>query len=89
MDAGGVRVVDLGEAAAVEEDVRAVRGALERALASIKDEGEPDAAKVPEAVQALLAAHERNDVALYLRIAAIQWPDNEAIRKASADLTPG
>ena len=55
----------------------------------VADEAAPDAAKVPEAVKALLAAHEGEDVALYLRIAAIQWPENEAIRKASSDLMPG
>jgi hypothetical protein len=55
----------------------------------VADEAAPDTAKVPEAVKALLAAHERDDVALYLRIAAIQWPENEAIRKALAELTPG
>jgi hypothetical protein len=52
----------------------------------VTDESEPDAARVPEAVQALLAAHERADVALYLRVAALQWPGNVAVRDALAAL---
>ncbi len=50
----------------------------------VADDAQPDAAKVPEAVQKLLAGHDRADVALYLRIAALQWPENEGVRKALA-----
>jgi len=50
----------------------------------VTDDAQPDAAKVPEAVKSLLTGHERADVALYLRIAALQWPGNEAVRQALA-----
>jgi len=48
---------------------------------SVEDEAEPDAAKVPGAVKALLKEHDSEDVLLYLRVAKIQWPKNEAIAK--------
>jgi len=52
----------------------------------VTDEGQPDPAKVDEAVKALLAAHDREDVRLYLQIAARQWADVPAVAKALADL---
>jgi hypothetical protein len=44
----------------------------------------PEPAKVGEAVKALLAKHDREDVRLYLRIAAVQWPDVKELGEASA-----
>jgi hypothetical protein len=52
----------------------------------VLDDSEPDAAKVPDAVKALLAGHDRADVTLYLRVAALQWPDNPAVRGELAAL---
>ena len=52
----------------------------------VGDDTQPDAAKVKDAVQALLAAHDREDVRLYLRVAALQWPDNAGVKQALADL---
>lgn len=45
----------------------------------VEEDAKPDAGKVPAAVEALLAAHARDDVLLYLRVAKQQWPDNAAI----------
>ena len=53
----------------------------------IEDEGKPDAAKVPDALAAMRKAHDEQDVYLYMRIAALQWPEDETIRKA-AELAP-
>jgi hypothetical protein len=44
----------------------------------------PDPAKVPDAIKALLAKHDPEDVRLYLRIAAAQWPDVKELGGASA-----
>ena len=52
----------------------------------VTDEGKPDAAKVPDAVKALLADHDRDDVRLYLQIAARQWPEVPALGEALAGL---
>jgi len=52
----------------------------------VTEEGKPDADKVPDAVKALLADHDRDDVRLYLQIAARQWPEVPAIGEALADL---
>jgi len=49
---------------------------------SVEDEGVPDEAKIPAAVEAALAAHDPGDVLLYLEIAALQWPESQAIKQA-------
>jgi hypothetical protein len=49
----------------------------------IEGEDKPDPARVPEAVAALRKAHDAQDVQLYLRIAALQWPEDEALRAAA------
>ncbi|MGQ0554205.1 MAG: hypothetical protein ACT4PU_13410 [Planctomycetota bacterium] len=49
-------------------------------------EGQPDDARVADAVQTLLAAHERSDVLLYLQIAQQQWPECAPLTAAVADL---
>jgi len=48
----------------------------------VGDDAQPDAAKVPAAVEALLKEHAREDVGLYLRVAALQWPGNAGVREA-------
>lgn len=48
----------------------------------VGDDAQPDADKVPAAVQALLGKHAREDVALYLGVAALQWPAVPALREA-------
>lgn len=48
----------------------------------IEDDSEPAADKVPGAVEQLVKDHDRDDVVLYLEIAAFQWPENEAVRAA-------
>ena len=48
------------------------------------DESEPDAAKVPAAVEALLKEYDAEDVQLYLAVAAQQWPENAGVRDAAA-----
>ncbi len=48
----------------------------------VGDESTPDAAKVAGAVEALLRDHAREDVRLYLRVAALQWPGNAGVREA-------
>jgi hypothetical protein len=52
----------------------------------VTEEGRPDPAQVPDAVKALLADHDRDDVRLYLQIAARQWPEVPALAEALADL---
>jgi hypothetical protein len=52
----------------------------------VTEEGRPDAAKIPDAVKALLADHDRDDVRLYLQIAARQWPEVPALGEALAGL---
>jgi len=52
----------------------------------VGEDANPEPAKVPEAVKALLAANEREDVRLYLRVAALQWPENKAVAAALAEL---
>jgi hypothetical protein len=52
----------------------------------VADDSSPDAQKIPGAVEALLGAHERDDVALYLKVAALQWPDEAALRTALESL---
>lgn len=52
----------------------------------VTDEGKPDPARVPDAVAALLNDHDRDDVRLYLQIAARQWADIPAIAEALAGL---
>ena len=54
----------------------------------IEDDYRPDAAKVPDAISAMRKAHDPHDVRLYLRIAAVQWPEDETIRKASEVALP-
>jgi hypothetical protein len=49
----------------------------------IDGEGPPDPAKLPEAIAALRKAHDAQDVQLYLRIAALQWPESEGLRAAA------
>ena len=51
----------------------------------IEGDDKPDAAKVPDAIAALRKAHDAEDVRLYLRIAALQWPESEAIVKAAQE----
>ncbi len=46
----------------------------------IEDDSEPAADKVPAAVDELVEKFEREDVVLYLEIAAFQWPEIEGIR---------
>jgi len=48
----------------------------------VEDDAEPDASKVPAGVEALSAEHGAEDVTLYLRIAAMQWPENKGITQA-------
>jgi hypothetical protein len=48
----------------------------------IEGEEEPDAKKVGTAVSKLLEAHDPADVVLYLEIAVLQWPENEALQEA-------
>jgi hypothetical protein len=50
----------------------------------VEDESKPDAAKVPEAITALNAAHDPQDVSLYLAIAAMQWPEVPELKAAAA-----
>lgn len=52
----------------------------------VGDDADPAADKVPGAVEKLLAAHAREDVRLYLGVAALQWPGNAAVREALAGL---
>jgi len=52
----------------------------------VSDEGAPDPARVPDAVKALLESHDRDDVRLYLQIAARQWPGLPALADALAGL---
>ena len=52
----------------------------------IADDSEPDVEKVEAAVAKLLQEQAVEDVALYLEIATRQWPENEAVAKALADL---
>ncbi len=54
----------------------------------IADDGAPAPDKVPAAVEALLAGHDRDDVRLYLAVAALQWPEIAALRKALDGLGP-
>jgi hypothetical protein len=53
----------------------------------VGDDARPDPAKVPAAVEGLLAAHEREDVRLYLQVAARQWSDVPAVAEALARLS--
>jgi hypothetical protein len=48
----------------------------------VGDDAQPDAAKIPAAVEALLKDHARDDVRLYLGVAALQWPGNAGVRDA-------
>ncbi|HTE05074.1 MAG TPA: hypothetical protein VK824_02680 [Planctomycetota bacterium] len=50
----------------------------------VEEEGQPDPAKVGEAIAALNAAHDPQDVALYLAIAAVQWPEIKELKAAAA-----
>ncbi|HZL99893.1 MAG TPA: hypothetical protein VFD43_06545 [Planctomycetota bacterium] len=52
----------------------------------VTEEGQPDAAKVADAVKSLLNDHDRDDVRLYLQIAARQWPGIPAVAEALAGL---
>lgn len=52
-----------------------------------EDEASPDESKVADAVIAVLANHEREDLKLYLGVAALQWPDNKAIADALQGLS--
>lgn len=54
----------------------------------IEDDSKPDAAKVADAIAAMRKAHDAHDVRLYLRIAAVQWPEDETIRKAAETALP-
>ncbi len=47
---------------------------------------EPDPKKVPGAIKTLTEKHDPDDVRLYLEIAAMQWPEHEAVRKALVGL---
>ncbi len=42
----------------------------------------PAAVKLPETLEKLEAEHGADDVALYLALAAEQWPDEDAVQKA-------
>lgn len=46
------------------------------------DEAGPDAEKIGPAVDALVEEHDRDDVLLYLEIAAFQWPEVDAVGEA-------
>lgn len=52
----------------------------------VGDDADPAPDQVPAAVERLLAAHAREDVRLYLGVAALQWPRNAAVREALAGL---
>ncbi|MHC5209371.1 MAG: hypothetical protein ACYTG2_01475 [Planctomycetota bacterium] len=54
----------------------------------VEDDARPDAAKIPDAVAALLAEHDREDVGLYLQVAAQQWPDVPEVKTAAEGLAP-
>jgi hypothetical protein len=54
----------------------------------IGDDARPDAAKIPDAVVALNAAHDPGDVQLYLAIAAMQWPDVPELKAARTSTAP-
>jgi hypothetical protein len=47
-----------------------------------EEDAEPDAARVPDAVKALLADHDPRDVRLYLQVAALQWPEHTGLADA-------
>jgi hypothetical protein len=49
----------------------------------VEDEAQPDPAKVGEAIAALNAAHDPQDVQLYCAIAALQWPDVAGLKAAA------
>jgi hypothetical protein len=49
----------------------------------VDDDARPDPAKVPDAVAALNQAYDREDVHLYLQVAAGQWPDVAALKTAA------
>ena len=49
----------------------------------VEGDTQPDPAKVPDAIAALRKAHDPQDVQLYMRIATVQWPEDEAIREAA------
>lgn len=51
------------------------------------DEARPDELKVPAAVAGLLEAHDPEDVALYLHVARLQWPESAAVAEALQSLT--
>jgi len=51
------------------------------------EDSQPDPKKVATAVKALREKHDDEDVDLYLRVAAIQWPENEGLAKAVEDVT--
>lgn len=55
----------------------------------LKDDGAlPAEERVGPAVEALLGAHDRDDVHLYLGVAAVQWPGSAAVRAALAASAP-
>lgn len=64
-------VVDFLDATGVEHEDGEIEG-----------DGAPDEARVPDALEALLADHDPGDVALYLEVATRQWPDSEAVTAA-------
>ncbi len=49
---------------------------------SIEGDDEPAEDKVAETLEALGQEHDPGDVLLYLEVAAMQWPESEAVKKA-------
>jgi hypothetical protein len=54
----------------------------------VDGDGKPDAGKLDDAVAALLAEHDREDVRLYLQVAAQQWPDVPELKAAAEGVAP-
>jgi hypothetical protein len=54
----------------------------------VNGDGKPDAGKLDDAVAALLAEHDREDVRLYLQVAAQQWPDVPQLKAAAEGVAP-
>ena len=55
---------------------------IEHEEGTVEGEADPDEDKVGPTVESLLEKHAPADVALYLEVAVLQWPDSKALAKA-------
>lgn len=53
----------------------------------VEEGSDPDGGRVATTVESLLEDHDREDVALYITIAAQQWPDIEELGRAVEELS--